>query len=183
MVEAVDRMSDTDGDTQRSRKSSRDTGGIRAIEITDPSTGDNRYLLTSLGKLASLYHATRTLGPDAVYDIASIVASLVRPERTTEEKERLQYALDELCTRVDEWTDNEDMLLDQSYVALEQGRWTRARAANIAQTVLKKPLSTEAWRKRVDRWAEKQGLPPLGQTKRRPRSRLSGHSDDGRPIT
>ena len=150
---------------------SRDTGGLRVIRITDPATGDTRTLLTSLGALAALYHVARTIGPDAVYDIASIAHGIVNPERTEEEWESLRHALDELISDVDQWTDNDEMLLKESYTALRSGRWTRARAAEIARNVLGKPITTDGWRKRVDRWAKDRGLPKIDLPAGRPKAK------------
>ena len=64
-------------------------------------------------------------------------------------------------------------MLNLSYHALLNKEQTRAEVAEFASIMLGHSVSTDAWRKAVDRWAEREGLPPLGQTKRRPR-KLSG---------
>jgi hypothetical protein len=58
-------------------------------------------------------------------------------------------------------------LLEASYYALRAKTWTRAEAADIAATMLGREITTEAWRKAVDRWAEKQGLPKVEIYKRK----------------
>ena len=70
-------------------------------------------------------------------------------------------------------TNEEHVFLAQSYEHLKSKDWTRAQAAAFASTMLGRAIGIEAWRKRVDRWAEDQGLPAIGQTKRRRRN-LSG---------
>ncbi len=67
----------------------------------------------------------------------------------------------------------EDLLLRVSYDGLRKRLLTRASAAALATEMLQrskskqsKPIGTEAWRKRVDRFAEREGLAKVEQYKR-----------------
>ncbi len=94
------------------------------------------------------------------------------------EKQREEHNIASMLQALDrnreKLANSEEDILDLSYRQLLFKQWTREEAAENASTLLQRPISTEAWRKRVDRWAEARGRPPLGQTKRRSR-RLSGH--------
>ncbi len=61
----------------------------------------------------------------------------------------------------------ESLLIDFSYNMLRQREATRADMAHFASFMLGETIGTEAWRKRVDRWAERQGLPKVEQYKRK----------------
>lgn len=79
------------------------------------------------------------------------------------------------------WETAEDPVISYCYTQLRSGM-SRKDAAQIAADVLGKPFTTEdeqgiwtdAWRKRVDRWAadDRRQLPPIG--KPRKRTKISG---------
>jgi hypothetical protein len=70
-----------------------------------------------------------------------------------------------------EWPSPDDRLLSFCYYLLRDKQINRIQAAEFASWVREKegrgPVLTEAWRKRVDRWAGQHGLPQIG--KPRPR--------------
>lgn len=76
------------------------------------------------------------------------------------------------------------LILNFCYMLLSHRRITREEAARLAGHILgwTSPRDEEDqrryadnWRKKLDRWARNQGLPSLGQTKRRPRKQISGN--------
>ncbi len=87
---------------------------------------------------------------------------------------RLDHMLNPDLDREKEITEDqpekEDDVLRFSYVLLRKRRITRAEAASIATRLLgrEEPINVDAWRSRVDRWAERQKpkLPPVEIRKR-----------------
>jgi hypothetical protein len=72
-----------------------------------------------------------------------------------------------------EWKTNTDLTLSFCYYLLRQELINRTEAAELGRNIIEdhdRPVTAaevEAFRKRVDRWAEKQGLPRPGQPRRR----------------
>jgi hypothetical protein len=64
------------------------------------------------------------------------------------------------------WEEHLDRVVHFTYVLLREKRINREQAAKIASLLLEKPPSTEAWRKRVDRWVTEHNLPKVRQRKR-----------------
>lgn len=62
---------------------------------------------------------------------------------------------------------DDDRLLGFCYQLLRNKSITRAQAAALASWVRQKPVTTAAWRMRVDRWAASQSLPKVGLRQRR----------------
>ena len=131
----------------------------------------------------SLYQVVQTGGPRAVYDMFYLAVALrdgMVPHHV--DVNRLWGTAKEISNMLElKFRNNEEFLLDASYNLLKAKRLTREEVADLAKRFLGKEITTNAWRKKTDRWAELQNLPPLGQTKRRPRRRLSGHPEDERP--
>ncbi len=67
--------------------------------------------------------------------------------------------------------DDEEAVLDITYRALRDGIYNRGDAAIFASQMLGRNLSSEAWRKRVDRWADNKKLDPVEQPRGRPKKK------------
>jgi hypothetical protein len=67
-----------------------------------------------------------------------------------------------------QWDTLEERVLDFTYQWMRTKAMTREMAAFFASSQLGY-ISTDAWRKKVDRWAKSNGYPALGQTKRKSR--------------
>jgi hypothetical protein len=73
---------------------------------------------------------------------------------------------DRFDVRTHPWEEHLDRVVHFTYVLLREKQINRSQAAEIASLLLEKPISTEAWRKRVDRWVEKHQLPKVGLPRR-----------------
>ncbi len=77
-----------------------------------------------------------------------------------------QIIYDLEVTAKEHFKDDEDLLLRATYTMLKNGFMSRSEAVDFANQMLGKNFTTDAWRKRVDRWAEHEGLPKVEQYKR-----------------
>jgi len=101
--------------------------------------------------------------------IARLTPTIEQPMPSPEEEQRLTQAINGLMlmfTR--QWDTLEDRVIDFTYQWMRRKAMTREMAAFFASKQLGF-ITTDAWRKKVDRWAKSNGYPALGQTKRRPR--------------
>jgi hypothetical protein len=141
------------------------------LKVDDPITGDTWAVPLDVTTFMHFYNTIKNEGIERAQQIALASLQFTRHEVTEEDQRRLAAAL----WQVQNYPvfDREEIMLVSSYWALRQKHLTREQVAQEASTFLGKRLSTDAWRKRVDRWAEEQGYEAIGQTKRRPR-KLSG---------
>jgi hypothetical protein len=152
-------------------------GSFPRYRSVEPGTVELGTLTPPIDRLANLYRIVQDIGMQAIYDLVYLVLA-IEDEAVNEEKQlqigfRLEFIYNTLGSV---FSSPEDMLLNFSYALLQTRQITREYAASMASRALGREMSTTAWRKRVDRYAEAQGLPPLGQTKRRPRKQVSGQS-------
>ena len=71
---------------------------------------------------------------------------------------RLQIMIFNLWQTLKErYPTQDDLLLDVSYDALQSGLFTRTDAADFASLMLQERIESEAWRKRVNKYADAQG--------------------------
>jgi hypothetical protein len=172
LVEAVDR------DKERDAIVHQLSPWAWAIDIHNQKTGENDRIFVNAVDAFNLYDLARHIGNDQAYQVFRLGAIATKRPWPEQDEQELYQAFETILreteSRIKDLPDSEDNVLWYSYEMLDQKKLTRERAAKIASGMLGKTFTTEAWRKRVDRWAEAQGHPPLGQTKRRPR-KLSGH--------
>ena len=62
--------------------------------------------------------------------------------------------------------DKEDDATELTYGLLYDKQVSRDEAADLASALLGRTISSEAWRKHIDRWAAAKGLPKVGHRKR-----------------
>lgn len=124
----------------------------------------------------TIVEAIQTLGPEQARTFAEVMLVITRlgplnknPMPSPQEKLRLFQGITLISTMFNRrWDDLEDRVIDFTYQWMLHRRMTRQMAAKFASSKLGH-VSTDAWRKKVDRWARVHGYPPLGQTKRTPR--------------
>lgn len=141
---------------------------------------DGRHLMILLpyDVCATLLNIIDSYGPDHAQEL---LMTAVRVAHTAESQseEVSVYNVAQLIQALKndraKLTSEEHVFLAQSYERLQSKTWTRAQAAAFASTMLGRAIGIDTWRKKVDRWAKSQNLPALGQTKRGPRSKVSGH--------
>lgn len=133
----------------------------------DPSLGPAEQARLDIVTAARLLHTMQHDGIDHAIDLVTVGFHLVGQEVPDDVYHRIQVTLIQLKKNWAPADNAEDMMLLRTYELLKAKRMTRDGAAMVAGAVLGRPVSSEAWRKAVDRWAEKKGLPKVEQRKRR----------------
>lgn len=145
------------------------------ILLTDPETGDDFPHLLSLPVFWGWYTVIVSQGIDQALEMAAFAGALVRHDLVDkrdggtfvkgglpqEERAYLRRMLECLKDMGDRNKDKETHALQISYEVLGRKDWTRKQAARFASNVLGREISTDTWRKRVDRWAQRQGKPKV----------------------
>jgi hypothetical protein len=130
-----------------------------------------------------LYRAIETWGIDRAHAVLTAGAWVITPnaakgmdpddlpnEDYQANVARIRRVLEAVQATVDGWKDSgmrvEDMVLMITYVQLRRKEITHAEAAELASSFLKKRVSPDAWRMRLNRWTEEQGYPKVELHKR-----------------
>ncbi len=94
------------------------------------------------------------------------------PDRLTkDEKDRMGSLLYRLRDVIQaKFKNDEDAVIEATYVGLRNNACTRAEAALFASAMLGRNFSSDAWRKKVDRWVAQQGLPKVDIYKKHERA-------------
>jgi hypothetical protein len=147
--------------------------------VVDIMTAKMWVARMDLGTYFRLLYLIKTQGFHYAIDVVAAGAEMaLGHEVTLLERAPILATLQHIQDHAKTLEEPEQLILQHCYKELRAKKMTRQRAALLASTILDKPISTNAWRKKTDRWAEKQGMEPLGQTKRRARSRVSGQNED-----
>ncbi len=150
--------------------------------IPHETTGGQIHITMPLIVVWGLHKVATSVGPHLTEFVALIGAQAIKATPVTqndqaespddtlspEELDRVEIVVRYVAkTARDKWPKSEDLLIDASYQALRGGFLSRAQAAEFARELLGRKIEPDTWRKRVDRWAEKKGLPKVEQYKRR----------------
>jgi hypothetical protein len=135
---------------------------ITRIAYTDPDTGETTEVTLDSAVFVVLLQVLRTWGRERALALLTFSAGLVQPHLSTVDHQRLDYTLTAVERYVAQWDDPTELALAISYEQLRLGQLTDQQTATFASTVLDRRVTPVAWRKRVDRWARRQGLPALG---------------------
>jgi hypothetical protein len=93
---------------------------------------------------------------------------------------RLQFMIFNLWqTLKQRYPTQDDILLDVSYDALQSGLFTRTDAGEFASLMLQERIESEAWRKRVNKYADAQGLKRPELKGGRPKTRNKNPENSG----
>ena len=131
------------------------------IAYQDADSGESTEVTLDPAVFVGLVHATRTLGREHARALLQFGATLVKPELTAVDTQRLDYVLTALERYITQWDDPAELALAVSYDQLRKHQLTDVQAALFASALLDQPVSTHAWRQRMDRWAGHHHLPPL----------------------
>ena len=135
--------------------------------LTDVDTGEPYTIEPSVVTLRILTELIDTWGMGQARDLLIFGASLVKRDAAKHSASRLQVILDSVQrSAIGKAEDLEAFVLWRSYTWLLDKQINRKQAARYASDVLGREISTDTWRKRVDRWAEKQGFPRVEIYKR-----------------
>ena len=140
---------------------------LARISFQDQETDEPAEVDMDPAVFVALVHTTDTWGRDRAHALLLFGASLVKPEITALDTKRLDLALTAMQRYIAQWDDPAELALAISYEQLRHRQLTHAQAATFATALLDKPVKETAWRKRVDRWAAKQGLPPVAAPSQR----------------
>ncbi len=84
-----------------------------------------------------------------------------------EDQNRILYTINHFSrlAQLEDWEQDLDPILSISYHQLERKLMSRIEVYQLARSLLgyEEAGDTEAWRRRVDRWAHRKGLPPVGK--------------------
>ena len=142
-----------------------------SIKVTDPETSESWYLDLGYEVCATLLELIRTRSISLAVNIALSSAAMAhRGFRNVPDSahQNITAALSTLETHRQEFTTLNDHMLSYSYHMLRNQAWRRERAAEVASIILGRTINAEAWRKAVNKWAEKKGLPELDLPHGRP---------------
>lgn len=93
-------------------------------------------------------------------------------EENNELARQMGYILGRIRESVEaRFKNDEEAVLYVSYGAMRARIFTRADAALFASAMLGRNISSEAWRKRLDRWVANKDLPAIEQQRGRPKMR------------
>ncbi|PLS78837.1 MAG: hypothetical protein CYG59_16440 [Chloroflexi bacterium] len=118
-----------------------------------------------------LFYIYKKVGLDAVINVAKLGALGVKGEKLNEEDaHRIGKLLGALLNSLDEMFEHEeDFLLHVTYEGLSRNYITRKEAADVVAWLTDEPMKTDTWRKKMDKYIESHGLPPLGLPMGRPK--------------
>ncbi len=129
------------------------------IDIIDPQTGEPKRIALPLSIAASLLHVAGIQSIDTVKDLAWFGAALATGFVPDEQARLIFQTIDEVRRALEaQWRDHDEMLLEGTYQLLRTREISRDRAAELASIVLGRTITTDTFRKRVDRYAESKGL-------------------------
>lgn len=138
------------------------------FNLTDLETGEPYTIRPSVATLRSLYEATERWGLEQTLDVLLFGAASVKREVTERDARRLRVILEGLVNSpIGQSKDLEEFALWRSYTWLLDKQITREQAAQYASDVLGRPITKDAWRMAVDRWAAKQHLPKVEYRRRK----------------
>ncbi len=132
-------------------------GGI----FKDPENGEPFTTEVSPELLWILYAIIDRWGKDRACDVLTAGALLVKHELSDYDQRRLRAMIMEIEAIRVLWRDQEEMVLFHTFRLLYEKKMSRRDAAEYASSILGRKISTDAWRKRVDRWAETREFPKV----------------------
>ena len=140
---------------------------VMRITFADPATDEEFPVEIPFVVFWSVYQTIKALGRDYAYTVALYGASLVKPDLSDEDKRQIADKVAAVDAFLKHRPDHEADALKWSYNLLQNVKITRREAARFASEVLGYTVPEDSWRKRVDEWARKQGLPKVDLYKRR----------------
>ncbi|MDP9309441.1 MAG: hypothetical protein M3R24_00845 [Chloroflexota bacterium] len=124
-------------------------------------------------------------GEDGAAALMLLGIEAVKVGKPTPEDERAVRAVVEraVFSIKEQWPNVEEFALFHTYVMLTLGDFSRDDAARTASDILRKTVTSEAWRKRLDRWVEEKGHQKVDLRKHRNnertnKRRLSAQNDE-----
>jgi hypothetical protein len=154
------------------------------ILLSDSETGEMFPFTLSISQFWGWYDTITRWGLEQALEMAAYSATLVKHELVEkgphgaitvtgqlpdQDHAYLRKMLEALKAYGDRFSNRNEYVLALSYDLLSRREWTRDQALRFAQNMLDPTISADAWRRRVDRWAGREGKPAIGLTKGRPR--------------
>jgi hypothetical protein len=115
----------------------------------------------------NIYRAINSIDLIDVKDLAIYFGLAIKQEQLTEKDALRLSAAIKVLRRDEHWETPEDPILSLTYFLLQQRDITHTQAADFASEILGRQIKVNTWKQRVRRWAQKQGLPPVGQRTRK----------------
>ncbi len=136
--------------------------------------GEPEFIHLPFALFWAMYRIHKSDGLAGYRDILHIAMfgadQALRPDPVPESAlKRLAFNIDRILLAGDQaFRNKESALLETSYSALADGLFSRVEAAQFASAFLGKRIEPDTWRKRVDKYAQDNNLPPLKLTGGRP---------------
>lgn len=137
------------------------------LSTTDPSTGETFYALLSEPLFLDYYRIIREHGLEYAQRLALGGLAINGHNVTENDRGRARAMLSALHAAATQfYGDKEEALLEMSYDRLRARKETYEEAAKVAESILRKPFTPDAWRRKIARWAERTGRPRVGLRER-----------------
>lgn len=134
--------------------------------VKNPFTGETEPLSIPYREFFVLHQLIKIVGLEAAMKAASYLVFVANDlGLSAEQNERLHHVLEAIHSY--QGPDNETDVVLLTYDLLSDRAISRDEAADLASDLLGRPIKSDAWRKRVDRFAEAHGLPKIEAYKRR----------------
>ena len=134
---------------------------LAQITYQDPETAAPVAVPLEASVFVALAHLTAAWGRERALALLQFGAALVQPELSDLDIRRLELALTAMERYIAQWNDRAELALAISYEQLRGGRLSDNEASLFAAALLEQRIGRAAWRRRVDRWATRHGLPPV----------------------
>ena len=137
------------------------------VVMTDPVDGHGFSPAPEILVFWSWYETINQWGIEYAYQMAAESVRVVQHQisgqhdLTDAERSSLRRWLEAIKSDGDIYQDREGEALTVSYNMLQNGSWTRQRAADFAGYLLGYPIQSDAWKKRLDKWIAKNNKPKL----------------------
>jgi len=134
--------------------------------MKDVYTGGVRPLTIPYREFFALHQLIKSVGLEGALKAAMYLTQVANELGLSgEQTQRLQNMLEAVNTY--QGPDKEEDVLELTHTLLRRREVTHEEAADVASSLLGKRYSANAWRMKLSRWADKNGLTQVEQRKRR----------------
>ncbi len=159
-------------DEERDQVRLQFSGWAFGYDVPNHTTGEQERIFLNGVTALELYDLTERAGVEQAYQLFRFAAQIAARPWTDQQEHGLRQCFDAVLAdierRIKELPDPEETALWYSYELLSRQKTTRTRVARLASHLLGRPITAEAWRKAVNKWASEKGMPPLGLPPGRP---------------
>jgi hypothetical protein len=153
---------------------------VFGFDVPNHATGGEDRVFLDGATALELHELAERAGAEQAYQLFRFAATVAVRPWTDQHEQELRQVFDTILAdiehRIRNLPDPEEQALWFSYELLRQQKTTRPRAARLASTILGRPITPEAWRKAVNKWAHENGMPKLDLPHGRPSKKNRNNS-------